>query len=109
MSPEGTPIATVNLGFEDAYFRQRDQEKIRALREQAAKELTETYTQAHRGHCFRCGTHSLVEVAQGKVKIDVCVNHGCGAVHLDPGELDALLADHTVVSRVRQAVLSCFR
>lgn len=109
MAVETSPIPVVNLGGEDAYFRQRDAEKIQALRAQAAKEMNETYAQAHRGHCFRCGTHSLVEVEQGKIKVDVCVNQGCGAVHLDPGELDALLADHTVVKRVRQAVFSCFR
>lgn len=109
MAAESKPITVVTLDSEEAYFRRQDEEKLRALRDRAAKDAGETYAAAHRGHCFRCGTTSLAEVDHGKIKVDVCVNKGCGAVHLDPGELDALMADHTSVGRIRKALLACFK
>ena len=109
MPSDTKPITVVTLESEGLYFQKQQEEQIRALRAAAAKASNEAYTAAHRGHCFRCGTLSLVEVDQGKVKVDVCVNAGCGAVHLDPGELDALLADHKAVGRIRKAVFACFK
>lgn len=107
--PSGTrPIPVVTLDSEGLYFQKQQEEKIRALRKAAGKEAGEAYAAAHRGHCFRCGTPSLVEVDQGKVKVDICVNVECGAMHLDPGELDALLADHKAINRIRKAVFACF-
>jgi hypothetical protein len=108
MPTETKPITVVTLNSEEAYFRKREGEKIRALREKATHEASTAYAEEHRNHCFRCGTPTLVEVDQGKVKVDMCVNAGCGAVHLDPGELDALLADQTLVKRLRKAVFACF-
>ena len=108
MPSDTKPIAVVTLDGEGLYFQKQQEEQIRALRATAAKESNEAYAAAHRGHCFRCGTPSLVEVDQGNVKIDVCVNAECGAVHLDPGELDALLADRKAVNRIRKAVFACF-
>lgn len=109
MANETKPITVVTLDSEEAFFRKREGEKIRALREKSAREAGEAYAAEHRNHCFRCGTPTLVEVDQGKVTVDVCVNEGCGAVHLDPGELDLLLADQTVVKRIRDAVFACFK
>lgn len=108
MASENKPITAVRLDSEEPYFRKQEEAKIRALRDAAAVASSEAYATAHKAHCFRCGTASLVEVGQGGVKVDVCVNNGCGAVHLDPGELETLLADNTVVNRIRKAVFACF-
>jgi hypothetical protein len=74
---------------EDMFFKENDRKLIMALREKAAKEADAKYREDHKGHCFRCGTKSLAEIKRGGVTIDVCINEGCGAVHLDPGELEA--------------------
>lgn len=74
---------------EDVFFKENDRKLIQALREKAAKESDAKYREDHKGHCFRCGTKSLAEIKRGNVTIDVCINQGCGAVHLDPGELEA--------------------
>ena len=108
MASDTKPITAVRLDSEEPYFRKQEEAKIRALREAAAVESGAAYAAAHKAHCFRCGTPSLVEVGQGGVKVDVCVNDGCGAVHLDPGELEVLMADNTVVNRIRKAVFACF-
>lgn len=94
---------------EDAYFKKQEEETIKKLREKAADESGKQYCQEHKGHCFRCGTASLVEVEKGNVKIDICVNKGCGAVHLDPGELDAIVKDRQVIGSVRSALLNVFK
>jgi hypothetical protein len=78
-------------GSEEAFFAERDQNKLRDLREKAAEEATKKYCEDHKYHCFRCGTQSLAEIDEGKVKVDICVNENCGAVHLDPGELNLYL------------------
>lgn len=109
MANPSKPITVVTLDSEEAYFRKREEEKIRSLRERSQQEEGASYAEEHRNHCFRCGTPTLVEVDQGKVKIDLCVNEGCGAVHLGPGELDALVSDQAVVQRIRKAVFACFK
>jgi len=98
-------------GSEEAYFAKKDQEKLRALREKAAKEVNQKYSEEHKQHCFRCGTQSLAEIDEGHVKIDICVNENCGAVHLDPGELKELLKakDQKALSAARKAFLSVFK
>jgi hypothetical protein len=78
---------------EDVFFKENDQKLIQALREKAAKEADSKYREEHKGHCFRCGTKSLAEIKRGNVTIDVCINKGCGAVHLDPGELESCEAE----------------
>lgn len=93
---------------EDAYFQKKEVEKIRELREKAKKEKTELYCDEHRNHCFRCGTGSLVEVQKGNVAIDICVNEGCGAVHLDPGELETILQDSSQITSIRASILNIF-
>lgn len=96
-------------GSEEAYFLERDQEKLRELREKASKEATQRYCEDHKYHCFRCGTQSLAEIDEGNVKIDICVNENCGAVHLDPGELKEIIRDQTALSAAKKAFLSVFK
>lgn len=97
------------IDSEEVYFNQEDQEKIRALREKATKEKEEQYQEDHKYHCFRCGTKSLVEIQKGNVTIDICVNEGCGAVHLDPGELEELLKDPSLIKNAKSSIFNIFK
>ena len=96
-------------GSEEAFFAERDQNKLRALREKAAAEATKKYSEEHKYHCFRCGTQSLAEIDEGHVKIDICVNENCGAIHLDPGELKEIIKDRSALSSAKNAFLSVFK
>ena len=96
-------------GSEEAFFAERDQNKLRELRKKAAEEATKKYSEEHKYHCFRCGTQSLAEIDEGKVKIDICVNENCGAVHLDPGELKEIIKDQRTLSAAKNAFLSVFK
>jgi Zn-finger nucleic acid-binding protein len=52
----------------------------------------------------------LVEVDHKNVKIDICVNEGCGAVHLDPGEMEKILeGERGVFGKVKNSVFSVFK
>jgi hypothetical protein len=94
---------------EEVYFQQQQAEQIKALREKVAQEGASQYNEDHKYHCFRCGTDSLVEVQKGKCIIDICVNEGCGAVHLDPGELEAMLQDKNLIKDVKKSIFSIFK
>ena len=94
---------------EEVFFQQQQAEQIRKLREKSEKETAEQYKEDHRYHCFRCGTDSLVEVQKGKCVIDICVNEECGAVHLDPGELETILQDKNLIKDVKKSVFLIFR
>ena len=94
---------------EDSFFAQQAQEQIKNLREKAALESDRKYREEHLYHCFRCGTKSLVEIQKGKVSVDICVNEKCGAVHLDAGELDALLTDREFVKKARKSISDIFK
>ena len=96
-------------GSEEAFFAERDQRKLKELREKAAEEATKKYCEEHKYHCFRCGTQSLAEINEGDVKIEICVNKNCGAIHLDPGELKEIIKDQRVLSAARNAFLSVFK
>ena len=96
-------------GSEHAFFAEQDQKKLRKLRKKAKDESTKKYREEHEYHCFRCGTQSLAEIDEGKVKIDVCVNKNCGALHLDPGELKEIIKDQTALSAAKNAFLSVFK
>jgi hypothetical protein len=96
-------------GTEGAFFAEQDQQKLRELRKKAAEEANKKYSEAHKNHCFRCGTQSLAEIDEGKVKIDVCVNKDCGAIHLDPGELKEIINDQGALSLAKNAFLSVFK
>ncbi len=93
---------------EETYFKEQDRKKIRDLREKTAQEATTKYSEEHKGHCFRCGTRSLVEVERGNVRVDVCVNENCGAIHLDPGELEEILKNKGIISSIRESVFGVF-
>ena len=96
------------VGHEESYFKEEDQKLIKKLREKTVKDANELYREEHMNHCFRCGTESLVEVDRGDVKIDICVNDNCGAVHLDPGELEQILKDEKSINLIRKSVLAVF-
>ena len=95
---------------EDLYFKEQDRVLIEKLRNDAKKEAKESYSSDHKNHCFRCGTHSLVEVQHKNVSIDICVNEGCGAVHLDPGEMEKILeSEKGIFKNVKSSVFSIFK
>ena len=106
------PISVVfqpKKGSEAAFFSEQDQKKLRQLRKKAADEATKKYCNEHKYHCFRCGTQSLAEIDEGKVKVDICVNKDCGAIHLDPGELGEIIKDKKALSAAKSAFLSVFK
>lgn len=94
---------------EDAFFAQQEQQQIRDLREKASQDSDQKYRDDHQYHCFRCGTESLVEIQKGKVAVDICVNEKCGALHLDAGELDALLEDREFIKKARKGIFDIFK
>ena len=96
-------------GSENAYFAEQDQRKLRELRKKTAEEINKKYCEDHKYHCFRCGTPSLAEIDEGNVKIDICVNENCGAIHLDPGELKEIIRDQSALSSAKNAFLSVFK
>ena len=95
--------------MEDAFFQEQEQRLLKKMREKVKDESDRKYCEEHRSHCFRCGTTSLVEVERGKVKIDICVNEDCGAVHLDPGELDEIIKDQKAIVNIRTALFRVFK
>ena len=97
------------MGDEELYFKEQEQNQIKNLREKSAEEANEKYCEEHKDHCFRCGTRSLVEVDRGDVKIDICVNKDCGAVHLDQGELEAIMKDRKSIITVSKAIFNVFK
>ena len=100
----------IKVSDEDLHFREEERKQIEKLRAMAAKEADEAYSEAHKNHCFRCGTHSLVEVDHKNVKIDICVNEGCGAVHLDPGEMEKILeGEKGAFNKVKISIFSVFK
>lgn len=82
---------------EEEYFHKLDAERRAALRarldaEHAALEQAERQ-KLHHNHCGKCGGELERRDFRG-VEIDVCTS--CGAVLLDPGELEQLAGeDHT--------------
>ena len=92
----------------ELYFKEEDAKLIRALRDKNKKTSDRDYRKSHSYHCFRCGTKSLVEVDRGDIKIDICANENCGAVHLDPGELENIMKDAQAIKGIRKSFLSIF-
>ena len=99
----------IKVSNEESFFAQQAQDQIKALRQKASTENSQKYMDEHKYHCFRCGTESLVEIQKGSVSIDLCVNEGCGALHLDAGELDALLEDQGFVKKARKSLFDVFK
>ena len=77
---------------EEDYFRQQDQEKLRAMREKADQEKTaaevEERKKLHHFKCGKCGNDMTTQIFKG-IEIEVCGT--CSAVLLDPGELETLV------------------
>ena len=92
----------------ELYFKEEDAKLIRELRERHKKAADKEYRESHSYHCFRCGTKTLVEVDRGDIKIDICANENCGAIHLDPGELENIMKDEQAIKGIRKSFLSIF-
>lgn len=107
--PVSVKFLSNKKGSEKAFFAKADENKLRELRKKAAEKANKKYAEEHKYHCFRCGTKSLVEIDEGKVKIDICVNKNCGALHLDPGELKEIIKDQGALKAARKAFLSVFK
>ena len=81
---------------EEEYFARLDTEKKAALRsrlnaEHAAK-ATQERKERHFYHCGKCGGPMAPKLFKG-VEIDLCGD--CGAVLLDPGELEQLAGEES--------------
>jgi len=96
-------------GSEEAFFAEQDQIILREFRQKTSQETTRKYCEEHKYHCFRCGAKSLAEVERGNVKIDICINENCGAIHLDPGELENIMKDQISIPSIRNTVLAVFK
>ncbi len=84
---------------EDEYFHKLDQEAKARLRARLEAELTEKESEErkrlHFHRCGKCGSQMDTIVFRG-VEVERCQN--CGAVLLDPGELEELAgSDQTAV------------
>lgn len=83
-TPEG-------IDLEEKYFSDEDKLKLQKLKaemeaEAAARAAAELKS-LHHLHCGKCGAKMDTQLFRG-VEIEVCPS--CGAVLLDPGELEAL-------------------
>ena len=79
---------------EEEFFHRQDQEKLRKLREAAEREEQQQQAAAlqelHHFHCGKCGHKMDTQIFRG-VEVEICGN--CGAVLLDPGELEQLVGE----------------
>ncbi len=107
--PVSVSLIQPKKGSEDAFFAEQDKKLIEKLRRDSDKDADQKYRDEHKYHCFRCGTQSLAEVDEGNVKVDICVNKDCGALHLDPGELKEILENQQSIKSTRSAFLSLFK
>lgn len=99
----------VKIPAEEAHFAKADAERIMRLREEEKRKSDEIYRDSHKYHCFRCGTKSLVEVTKGSVVVDICINEGCGAIHLDGGEIDQLLENNDFIKSSCRKLAEVFK
>lgn len=76
---------------EKEYFHQQEKEKLRKLKDKTDREKAETerarLRTLHHLRCGKCGQLMATQDFKG-VEIEVCPD--CGAVLLDPGELELL-------------------
>ncbi len=79
---------------EEEYFARVEAQKTEQLAKEIAKreaeEAAHSLKELHYLHCGKCGTKMDTTTFKG-VEIEVCPN--CGAVLLDPGELEALAGE----------------
>lgn len=80
------------VDLEQQYFQQEDARKIQALKDAKANaeaaSSREQLRELHHQRCGKCGGQMTPQLFKG-VEIDIC--GGCGAVLLDPGELETLV------------------
>ena len=83
-----------NIDHEDEYFHREDQAKLDKLRSAADAENAVSEAEAskalHFHKCGKCGSDMGTMLFKG-VEIEKCP--GCGAVLLDPGELEQLAGE----------------
>jgi len=83
----GTPSSK-----EEEYIKRQELEKIKKLREQAAKETAEQekikLKKLHWMRCPKCGME-MAEVDFRNVVVDACF--ACGGMYFDKGEIDNIL------------------
>lgn len=81
---------------EEEYFARMDAEKKAALRKRLnvehAAQAAQERKERHFMHCGKCGGPMAPKLFKG-VEIDVCSD--CGAVLLDPGELEQLAGEES--------------
>ena len=94
-------MSDTKRGNEEDYFAQRDSEKMASLKAdldiKAAAAARAEAALIHHMKCGKCGGTLSPRLFKG-VEIDVCPD--CGAVLLDPGELEQLAgteSDQTVL------------
>jgi hypothetical protein len=87
-------MAKDNIDQEDEYFHRLEREKLTKLKasatEKKAEEDAAERKALHFHHCGKCGSKMDTTSYKG-VEIEVCP--GCGAVLLDPGELQQLAGE----------------
>jgi Zn-finger nucleic acid-binding protein len=93
---------------EEEYFKRQELQKIATLRAEKAKENTAQalldQKELHYNRCGRCGENMQPKAFKG-VEIDICPS--CGAVLLDPGELETLAGEDQ--SGILDNIASLFR
>jgi hypothetical protein len=79
---------------EEEFFHRQDQEKLRRLREmeemRTAAEEEGDLKALHHFRCGKCGQKMSSQTFRG-IEVEICP--GCGAVLLDPGELEKLTGE----------------
>ena len=79
---------------EEEYFKRQELQKLAALRakneEQNVEDALRERRELHYNRCGRCGDEMEPKIFQG-VESDICPS--CGAVLLDPGELEELAGE----------------
>ncbi|HHO50449.1 MAG TPA: hypothetical protein ENK18_06130 [Deltaproteobacteria bacterium] len=79
------------MSDEEEYFRRLDQEAKAKLKAKLDREHAETSRavriELHHHKCGKCGADMTTQAFRG-IEIEVC--NECGAVLLDPGELETL-------------------
>ena len=82
------------VDLEEKFFHDADEAKIQALKQkledEKASEAADERKALHHLHCGKCGTKMDTQIFKG-LEIEVCPS--CGAVLLDPGELQELVGE----------------